>query len=80
MENEMHISNKRSYNKCPKTLLRCFRRDMSTRLSCLKIAIFMCDLADNRCGVKKDNLGYTMVDLNNLGPKVDLFVLALQEE
>ncbi|GJR80731.1 hypothetical protein Tco_0151516 [Tanacetum coccineum] len=30
-------------------------------------------------GVKRDNLGYTLVDLNNLGHKVDPFILASQE-
>ncbi|GJW28230.1 putative transposon, En/Spm-like protein [Tanacetum coccineum] len=29
-------------------------------------------------GVKRDNLGYTLVDLNNLGHKVDPFILASQ--
>ncbi|GKD60340.1 putative transposon, En/Spm-like protein [Tanacetum coccineum] len=30
-------------------------------------------------GVKRNNLGYTLVDLNNLGHKVDPFILASQE-
>ncbi|GKA37926.1 hypothetical protein Tco_0724491, partial [Tanacetum coccineum] len=31
-------------------------------------------------GVKCDNLGYTLVDLNNLGYKVDPFILASQAQ
>ncbi|GKA52609.1 putative transposase-associated domain-containing protein [Tanacetum coccineum] len=38
-----------------------------------KIPLFKCDWVNHRAGgVKRDNLGYTLVDLNNLGYKVDL--------
>ncbi|GJS90270.1 putative reverse transcriptase domain-containing protein [Tanacetum coccineum] len=41
--------------------------------------IFKCDWVNHRAGgVKRDNLGYTLVDLNNLGHKVDPFILASQ--
>ncbi|GKA64055.1 putative transposon, En/Spm-like protein, partial [Tanacetum coccineum] len=44
-----------------------------------KIPLFKCDWINHRAGgVKRDNLGYTMVDLNNLGHKVDPFILASQ--
>ncbi|GKF46309.1 hypothetical protein Tco_0136111 [Tanacetum coccineum] len=44
-----------------------------------QILLFKCDWVNHRAGgVKHDNLGYTLVDLNNLGHKVDLFILALQ--
>ncbi|GJY28329.1 putative reverse transcriptase domain-containing protein, partial [Tanacetum coccineum] len=44
-----------------------------------KIPFFKCDWVHHRAGgVKRNNLGYTLVDLNNLGYKVDSFILALQ--
>ncbi|GJU24243.1 putative transposase-associated domain-containing protein [Tanacetum coccineum] len=44
-----------------------------------QIPLFKCDWVNHRAGgVKRDNLGYTLVDLNNLGHKVDLFILASQ--
>nr|GEV41446.1 hypothetical protein [Tanacetum cinerariifolium] len=37
-----------------------------------KIPLFKCGWVNHRAGgVKRDNLGYTMVDLNNLGHKID---------
>ncbi|GJU39152.1 putative transposon, En/Spm-like protein [Tanacetum coccineum] len=44
-----------------------------------QIPLFKCDWINHRAGgVKHDNLGYTLVDLNNLGHKVDPFILASQ--
>lgn len=43
-----------------------------------KIPLFKCDWVDNKRGVKRDNLGYTMVDLCKLGHKNDSFILASQ--
>ncbi|GKA24444.1 putative reverse transcriptase domain-containing protein [Tanacetum coccineum] len=45
-----------------------------------KIPLFKCDWVNHRAGgVKRDaTLGYTLVDLNNLGHKVDPFILASQ--
>nr|GEW01701.1 hypothetical protein [Tanacetum cinerariifolium] len=45
-----------------------------------KNPLFKCDWVNHRaCGVKRDTtLRYTMVDLNNLGHKVDSFILASQ--
>ncbi|GKA67068.1 putative transposon, En/Spm-like protein [Tanacetum coccineum] len=45
-----------------------------------QIHLFKCDWVNHRAGgVKCDTtLGYTLVDLNNLGHKVDPFILALQ--
>ncbi|GJS48705.1 putative transposase-associated domain-containing protein [Tanacetum coccineum] len=44
-----------------------------------QIPLFKCDWVNHKSGgVKRDKLGYTLVDLNNLGYKVDLFVLASQ--
>ncbi|GJX62297.1 hypothetical protein Tco_0295197 [Tanacetum coccineum] len=44
-----------------------------------QIPLFKCDWVNHRAGgVKRDNLGYTLVDLNNLGHKVDPFILASQ--
>ncbi|GJW09320.1 hypothetical protein Tco_1575147 [Tanacetum coccineum] len=44
-----------------------------------KIPLFKCDWVNHKSGgVKRDKLGYTLVDLNNLGHKVDPFVLASQ--
>ncbi|GKD96784.1 putative transposase-associated domain-containing protein [Tanacetum coccineum] len=44
-----------------------------------KIPLFKCDWVNHRVGgVKRNNLGYTLVDLNNLGHKVDSFILASQ--
>ncbi|GJW10363.1 putative transposase-associated domain-containing protein [Tanacetum coccineum] len=45
-----------------------------------QIPLFKCDWVNHKSGgVKRDKLGYTLVDLNNLGHKVDPFVLASQE-
>nr|GEW42302.1 hypothetical protein [Tanacetum cinerariifolium] len=44
-----------------------------------QIPLFKCDWVNHRVGgVKRDNIGYTLVDLNNLGHKVDPFILASQ--
>ncbi|GJU17457.1 putative transposon, En/Spm-like protein [Tanacetum coccineum] len=44
-----------------------------------QIPLFKCDWVNHKSGgVKRDKLGYTLVDLNNLGHKVDPFVLASQ--
>ncbi|GKD20388.1 hypothetical protein Tco_1222091 [Tanacetum coccineum] len=44
-----------------------------------QIPIFKCDWVNHRAsGVKCDNLGFTLVDLNNLGHKVDPFISASQ--
>ncbi|GKD84813.1 putative transposase-associated domain-containing protein [Tanacetum coccineum] len=44
-----------------------------------QIPLFKCDWVNHKYGgVKCDKLGYTLVDLNNLGCKVDPFVLASQ--
>ncbi|GJR65714.1 hypothetical protein Tco_0011779 [Tanacetum coccineum] len=45
-----------------------------------QIPLFKCDWVNHRAGgVKRDTtLGYTLVDLNNLGHKVDPFILASQ--
>ncbi|GJX66700.1 putative reverse transcriptase domain-containing protein [Tanacetum coccineum] len=44
-----------------------------------QIPLFKFDWINHRAGgVKCDNLGYTLVDLNNLGHKVDPFILASQ--
>ncbi|GJX14287.1 putative transposon, En/Spm-like protein [Tanacetum coccineum] len=45
-----------------------------------QIPLFKCGWVNHKSsGVKLDKLGYTLVDLNNLGHKVDPFVLASQE-
>ena len=41
-----------------------------------RIPIFKCDWVDCRNGVKKDKLGYTLVELKMLGHKDDPFILA----
>lgn len=43
-----------------------------------KIPLFMCDWVDNKNGVKKDPVGYTLVELGRLGHKDDPFILASQ--
>lgn len=43
-----------------------------------KVSLFNCDWVDNRHGVKKDGLGYTLVELDRLGHKDDPFILASQ--
>ncbi|GJT36978.1 putative transposon, En/Spm-like protein [Tanacetum coccineum] len=44
-----------------------------------QIPLFKYDWVNHKSGgVKRDKLGYTLVDLNNLGHKVDPFVLASQ--
>ena len=46
----------------------------------MQLPLFKCDWVNHRAGgVKRDTtLGYTLVDLNNLGHKVDPFILASQ--
>ncbi|GJU26859.1 hypothetical protein Tco_1165480 [Tanacetum coccineum] len=52
---------------------------MGTSLHFRQIPLFKYDWVNHRAGgVKRDNLGYTLVDLNNLGHKVDPFILASQ--
>nr|KAJ0205415.1 hypothetical protein LSAT_V11C500282030 [Lactuca sativa] len=43
-----------------------------------RIPIFMCDWVDNRNGVKRVKLGYTLVELKRLGHKGDPFILDSQ--
>ena len=44
-----------------------------------QIPLFKCDWVNSKNGgVKRDNLGYTLVDLNSLGHKDDPFILASQ--
>ncbi|KAJ9544533.1 hypothetical protein OSB04_024240 [Centaurea solstitialis] len=43
-----------------------------------KVPIFKCDWVDNKHGVKKDSLGYNLVELNRLRHKDDPFILASQ--
>ncbi|GJZ49321.1 reverse transcriptase domain-containing protein [Tanacetum coccineum] len=44
-----------------------------------QILLFKCDWVNHKSGgVKRDKLGYTLVDLNNLGHKVDPFILGSQ--
>nr|KAJ0194071.1 hypothetical protein LSAT_V11C800415350 [Lactuca sativa] len=43
-----------------------------------KIIVFMCDWVDNKNGVKKDPIGYTLVELGRLGHKDDPFLLSSQ--
>lgn len=45
-----------------------------------RIPIFLCDWVDNRKGVKRDKLGYTLVELKRLGHKGDPFILASQAQ
>ncbi|KAL4554293.1 hypothetical protein LXL04_039589 [Taraxacum kok-saghyz] len=45
-----------------------------------RIPIFKCDWVDSRNGVKKDKLGYTLVELKRLGHKDDPFILASQSK
>lgn len=43
-----------------------------------KIPMFKCDWVDSRNGVKVDELGFTLVDLNRIGHTSDPFILASQ--
>jgi hypothetical protein len=43
-----------------------------------KIPLFKCDWVDNKNRVKKDGLGYTLVELSRLGHKDDPFILGSQ--
>nr|GEV61808.1 hypothetical protein [Tanacetum cinerariifolium] len=44
-----------------------------------QVSLFKCDWVNHRAsGVKHDTLGYILVDLNNLGDKVNPFILASQ--
>ncbi|GJU59400.1 reverse transcriptase domain-containing protein [Tanacetum coccineum] len=53
--------------------------DKTTLTSSRQIPLFKCDWVNHKSGgVKRDKLGYTLVDLNNLGYKVDPFILASQ--
>ena len=46
-----------------------------------QIPLFKCDWVNRKGGVKRDTiLGYTLVDLNNLGHKADPFILASQAQ
>ena len=42
------------------------------------IPVFKCDWVDSNGGVKVDELGVTLVNLNRVGHKSDSFVLATQ--
>ena len=44
----------------------------------LRIPIFKCDWVDSAHGIRKDPLGYTLVELDRLGHKNDPFILASQ--
>ena len=43
-----------------------------------KVAIFKCDWVENSGGIKTDELGFVLVDLNRIGHKHDSFILATQ--
>lgn len=43
-----------------------------------KIPLFKCDWVDNNKGVKVDDLGFKLVELNRVGHKSDPFILASQ--
>ena len=43
-----------------------------------RIPVMKCDWVKNKGGVKKDRLGFTLVDLKRLGHKSDPFILASQ--
>ena len=46
-----------------------------------QIPLFKCDWVNSKKGgVKRDNLGYTLVDLNSIGHKDDPFILASQAQ
>ena len=45
-----------------------------------KICVFKCDWVDNKSGVKVDELGFTLVDLQKIGHKSDPFILASQAQ
>ncbi|KAA0058913.1 transposase [Cucumis melo var. makuwa] len=42
------------------------------------VPVFKCDWVQNSGGVRIDELGYTLVDLNRVGHKLDSFILASQ--
>ncbi|TYK13524.1 transposase [Cucumis melo var. makuwa] len=44
----------------------------------LNVLVFKCDWVQNSGGVRIDELGYTLVDLNRVGHKSDSFILASQ--
>lgn len=41
-----------------------------------KIAVFKCDWVENSTGLRRDELGFTLVDLKRIGHKNDSFILA----
>ena len=43
-----------------------------------RIPVFKCDWVESNGGIKVDDLGYTLVDLNRVGHKNDCFILASQ--
>ena len=45
-----------------------------------KICCFKCDWVDNKSGVKVDELGFTLVDLQKIGHKSDPFILASEAQ
>ena len=44
----------------------------------IRVPVFLCDWVKSDNGVKTDDLGFTMVDLNRIGHKSDRFIMALQ--
>lgn len=43
-----------------------------------KVSVFKCDWVDSKNGIKTDDMGFTLVDLNRVGHKSDSFILASQ--
>lgn len=43
-----------------------------------RVVVFKCDWVDNNSGVKVDDLGFTLVNFNRLGFKLDSFILGVQ--
>ncbi|POO03524.1 hypothetical protein TorRG33x02_007290, partial [Trema orientale] len=43
-----------------------------------RLPVFMCQWVESNHGVRKDELGFTLVDLNRIGHKNDPFIMATQ--
>ncbi|KAK9073133.1 hypothetical protein SSX86_007456 [Deinandra increscens subsp. villosa] len=77
--NDMHISNEvLTYGRKPYygVLKEIWLLDYHIKT----IPLFMCDWVENTQGVKKDSLGYTLVNLKRLGHKEDPFIFASQAQ
>lgn len=46
--------------------------------SAFRVVVFKCDWVENKNGVRVDDLGFTLVNLNRLGFKLDSFILGNQ--